>query len=150
MELVGAWESSLGIVRQNHKQGICRRTVVLSPPTSQLPRSERTWKARIQAPHQLHGIINRIPERVFPCGRWPAIQPRQSPHQKHSGHEIDQFLSAFVHREDKISSSLYVRLAIFSNSEPGFQVFQHLESVHKRDIERPTDVRNARFRCMGM
>jgi hypothetical protein len=73
----------------------------------------RSWKLRIQAPHQFHGIINRIAERVFSRGRRPVIQPRQSPNQEHSGHEIDQFLPAFVHRGDKISSSLYVRLEIF-------------------------------------
>ena len=70
------------------------------------------WEARVNPPHQFDGIINRIAERVFSCGRWPTIQPHQSPHQKHSGYEIDQFLSAFVHRGDKISSSLYLRLAI--------------------------------------
>jgi hypothetical protein len=45
--------------------------------------------------------------------RRAAIQGRQSPHQKHSGDEIDQFLSTFVHRREKISSSLSIRLTIF-------------------------------------
>jgi hypothetical protein len=94
-------------------QRICSRTVVLSLPKSYLSRIGRAWKPRVDPPHRLNGIINRIPERVFPCGRWPAIQPRQSPNQKHSGHEINQFLSAFVHREDKISSSFYLRLRFF-------------------------------------
>ena len=51
-------------------------------------------------------------ERVFPCGRWPGIQARQSPNQEHSGDEINQFLSALIHYEDKIASSLYVRLSL--------------------------------------
>jgi len=69
----------------------------------------RRWKARVNPSHQFRGVINGILERVFPGGRWPAIQPRQSPNEEHSGDKIDQFLSALVHRRDKISSSLYLR-----------------------------------------
>jgi hypothetical protein len=71
-----------------------------------LSRLPRNWESRVNPSHQLDGIINRIPERVFSRGRWPAIQARQSPNQEHSGHEIDQFLPAFVHQKDKISRSL--------------------------------------------
>jgi hypothetical protein len=68
---------------------------------------------RVDPSHQLDGIINRIPKRVLPCGRRPAIQPCQSPNQKHSGDEIDQFLSALIHCGDKRSSSLYLGLSLF-------------------------------------
>jgi hypothetical protein len=38
-------------------------------------------KARVRATHQFDGFINRIAERVFPCGRSPAIQlPPFTPH----------------------------------------------------------------------
>jgi hypothetical protein len=68
---------------------------------------------RVDPPHQFHGIINRVAKCVSSCGRWPAIQGRYAPHQEHSGHELDQFLSALVHLEDKMASSLYIRLTIF-------------------------------------
>ena len=64
-----------------------------------LPRLVLGRKPRVDPSHQLDGIINRIAERVFSCGRWPAIQSRQSSHQEHCGDKIDQFLSAFVHRK---------------------------------------------------
>jgi hypothetical protein len=66
--------------------------------TPALPRSVGRRKPRVNPSHQLDGIINRIAERIFSRGRWTAIQPRQSPDQKHSGDKIDQFLSVFVHR----------------------------------------------------
>jgi len=62
-----------------------------------------SWEPRVNPPHPLDGIINRIPERVFPSG--PAIQPRRSPNKEHSGDKIDQFLSTFVRTKDKTSSS---------------------------------------------
>src|ERR1700733_1263973 len=55
--------------------------------------------------------MHRIAERIFTCGRWPAIQSRQPPLQG-SADKIYQFLSRLVHCEGSISSSLYVRLAI--------------------------------------
>jgi hypothetical protein len=61
----------------------------------------RSWKARVNPSHQFHGIVNRMPERVFSCGRRPAIQPYQSPNQEHSRHEINQFLSPLVRREEQ-------------------------------------------------
>jgi hypothetical protein len=67
-----------------------------------LSRFARVWKSRVDSSHKLDGIIYRIPERVFSSGRWPAIHARQSPNQEHSGDEIDEFLSAFVHFRDKI------------------------------------------------
>jgi hypothetical protein len=89
---VAAVFASIGMnwaVRGNNTQRSRRSAVVPNTPKSQLARSDRICKAHVQAPHQLYGIINRIPECIFPCGRRldpgpPIAEPRTCRRQDRS------------------------------------------------------------------
>jgi hypothetical protein len=93
----------------------CKTAEILPPErvTRLLSHFARSWKPCVNPLHPLDSIINRIAERIFSCGRWPAIQSRQLGSQKHPGGRLYQFLSPLVHCDRRISFSLYVRL-VFS------------------------------------
>ena len=63
--------------------------------------------------HNSTALSIASPERVFPLGRWPAFETRKSPAKEHRGRQIDDSLASFFHHENKIASSLYVRLEVF-------------------------------------
>jgi hypothetical protein len=88
---------------QNSRDADSLTSPSLNSVRSLLSRFGRACEARIQAPHQLDGIINRISESIFSCGRRTAIQARQSPNQKHSGDEVDSWLRFRHHPHPRVA-----------------------------------------------
>ena len=61
------FDDRFGIFRWLQKYEAMSRT---KEGGSQLPRFGSARKSRVDPPHQLDGIIDRIPKCVFPGGRW--------------------------------------------------------------------------------
>ena len=80
--------------------------------TRSLSHFARSWKPRVNPSHHLGSIIRRSAERIFLCGRSPAIQSRQPRYPEDPRHKKCQFLSPLAHCQGRISFSLYVRLVI--------------------------------------